>query len=70
MSNYPAGPMEGSGIYDTEKTLSMSCNADVYGEDGEDDTECQFSGDVDVTFRGKRGCWCCPECGNEHEVEA
>lgn len=67
--NYPAGPMEGSGIYDTEELIFVSCSAPLLGVDGEetDDGECDFSGSVDATIRGHRAAWTCPECGSEHE---
>lgn len=71
-SNYPAGPMEGSGIYDTEEVIYVGCHQPKGGvnEDGEPDVvECGFSGAVDATIRGHKASWTCPGCGAEHEED-
>lgn len=55
--NYPPGPMLDSGVYDVESTQHVYCDA------------CDKYGTADVTRRGRRFMWDCPECGAYNELE-
>lgn len=75
---YPAGSMRGSGIYSTAYTQHVECNGvrtyslwapnDSYQY--EEETDCTFSGEVDVQVDDfKHAVWDCPECGKENEID-